>query len=88
MPNIKNQEKRMLTNAKSALANKSKKSAIKTALKAVEKAVTSDDKEVALTALNRAYKLLDQSVNGKIYHKNYTSRQKARLAKLVNKQVA
>ena len=84
MPNIKNQEKRVITNAKRALRNKSEKSELKTALKAVEVAVAEGQKELALEKLSVAYKLLDKAVTSHIRHKNYASRQKSRLSKLVN----
>lgn len=85
MPNIKNQEKRVITNAKRTERNKAQKSALKTALKAVTTAVEANDKVAALNALNKANSLLDKSVTSNIHHKNFASREKARLAKSINK---
>ena len=61
----------------------SEKSALKTAIKNVLKAVESKDVEVAKTALDFANSKLDKAVTGGIHHKNYAARQKSRLAKLV-----
>lgn len=84
MPNIKSQKKRVLTNDKSHLANEAEKSRIKTSIKAVLSEVEAKDAEKAQSAYNTAAKYLDKAVTTGIYHKNYASRQKARLSKAVN----
>ncbi len=84
MANIKSQKKRALTNAKKNLQNASDKSRLKTAIKAVLKAVEAKDKEEAIKAYNNCSSLLDKAVSKHLKHKNYASRQKARLSKLVN----
>ena len=84
MANIKGQMKRNLTNEKRRLRNASFKSGLKTALKGVDAAVESKDKEAAAKALAVAFKKLDKSVVKGINHKNYVARQKSRLAKLVD----
>lgn len=84
MPNIKNQEKRVLTNAKRNDRNRANKSELKSALKAVKDAVLAEDKDLASKALVNAYSLLDLSVARNLNHKNYAARQKSRLTKLVN----
>lgn len=84
MPQIKNQEKRVRTNAKSTLANVQEKSKLKTAMKSVELAVKENDTELATKNLQNASKLLDKSITSGIHHKNYVARQKARLQKAVN----
>ena len=81
MPNIKSQKKRALTNLKANAANKSASSELKTAIKAV---LAATDKETANKAYNHAVSLLDKAVSSGLHHKNYASRQKARLAKVVN----
>ena len=73
MPNIKSQKKRSITNLK-------RNAAIKEVLVAVE----AKDKEKAVAAYNTANSLLDKAVTSHLKHKNYTARQKARLAKAVN----
>ena len=47
MPNIKSQKKRAITNIKANEANKAEKSALKTAIKNVLKAIDANDKEAA-----------------------------------------
>ncbi len=84
MANIKSQIKRNITNEKRRMANASFKSSLKTAIKSVEVAVLNKNKEVAVAALNIAYMKLDKSVSKGVHHKNYASRQKARLTKQVN----
>lgn len=84
MPQIKNQEKRVRTNAKSTVANVQEKTRLKTAIKSVLAAVNGQDKEAAAKELDSAKKLLDKSVTSGIHHKNYASRQKSRLEKAVN----
>lgn len=84
MANIKQQVKRNLTNEKRRLSNASFKSSVKTALKNVEVAVNNKDLEKANEALKYAVKKLDKGLAKGIYHKNFVSRNKSRLAKLVN----
>ena len=84
MPQIKSQKKRVKISEKQRLANNSKKSALKTAMKKVFVAVEVDDKEAALLAYNNASKHLDKLVAKNIYHRNYAARQKSRLAKAIN----
>ncbi|MGD9909013.1 MAG: 30S ribosomal protein S20 [Candidatus Izemoplasmatales bacterium] len=84
MANIKSQIKRVITNEKSRAANASFKSSLKTAVKDVEVAVAKQEKAVAVEALNLAYKKLDKAVSKGVFHKNFASRQKSRLTKLVN----
>ncbi len=84
MPNIKSQKKRAITNLKENAAHKAEKSALKTAIKRVLKAVEAKDKDAAVKALPLAASLLDKSVTSGIHHKNYAARQKSRLTKAVN----
>ncbi|MEA5026550.1 MAG: 30S ribosomal protein S20 [Erysipelotrichaceae bacterium] len=84
MPNIKSQKKRSITNIKRGAAIKAQKSELKTLIKNVLKAVELNDKDVAVVAYNEVSSKLDKSVTSNIHHKNYVSRQKARLSKAVN----
>lgn len=84
MPQIKSQMKRVRTNNKKTEVNKSSKSELKTAIKAVLVAVEKNDKETAVVALNNANSLLDSAVSSHLVHRNYSARQKSRLSKLVN----
>lgn len=82
MPQIKSQKKRVRTNNKAHKLVVSKKSALKSSIKAVLAAV--DAKEAAVAAYNDCSSKLDKAVAKGIHHKNYASRQKARLAKAIN----
>lgn len=84
MPQIKQQKKRVLTNNKARTRNVSQKSALKTAIKKVLKAVEANDKEAAVKAYAEASSKLDKAVSKGFKHKNYASNQKSRLASAVN----
>ncbi len=84
MANIKSQKKRILTNEKARMRNASFKSSMRTAIKAVVKAVEAKDSELAKKLLPLAVKKIDTSVSKGIQHKNTAARQKSHLMKLVN----
>ncbi|MFV0382235.1 MAG: 30S ribosomal protein S20 [Breznakia sp.] len=84
MPNIKQQKKRVITNNKKNLVNAAQKTKLRTAIKAVHSAIEENDAQAATKAYALASKYLDQAVTSKLYHKNYVSRQKSRLALAVN----
>ena len=84
MANIKSQEKRNRTNEKARMRNASAKSAVRTAIKKVRKAVEGKDYELANKLLQEAYRLIDKSVSDGIQHQNTGARQKAEIANLVN----
>ena len=87
MPQIKSQKKRVKTNNKAHKLVVSKKSALKSSIKAVLAAVDAKDKEAAVAAYNDCSSKLDKAVAKGIHHKNYASRQKARLAKAINEEL-
>lgn len=84
MANMKQQIKRYKNDNVKRAKNASYKSALKTAIKKVIAAVEAGNKEEAVVAYNQVASKLDASVTKGIHHKNYASRQKSRLAKLVN----
>lgn len=84
MANMKQQIKRYKNDNKKRALNNSFKSSLKTAIKKVENEVEAGNKEGAVEAYNKAASQLDASISKGIHHKNYASRQKSRLAKLVN----
>ncbi len=84
MANIKSQEKRNKTNEKARQRNASAKSALRTAIKKVKKAVEAKDLALAETLTKEAYSLIDKSVSKGIQHENTAARQKAEIANLVN----
>ena len=83
MANIKSQKKRILTNEKARLRNNAVKSELKTAIRAVNTAVESTDKDAATAALVAAGRKLDKAVSKGVLHKNTASRKFARLTKAV-----
>lgn len=84
MANIKSAKKRILVNQTKYERNKAVKSAVKTAIKKVEAAVATNDKEATNTALVAATKLIEMAGSKGIYHKNNVARKISRLTKLVN----
>ena len=84
MANIKSRKKRIKTNEKKHLLNKSKKSATKTAVK---KAIIAKQKqqENAVELQNKAESLIDKSAQKGIIHKNKAARWKSRLNKKISK---
>ena len=83
MANMKQQIKRY-KNDNLKRAKNAYKSALKTAIKKVLAEVEAGNKDGAVEAYNIVASKLDASVSKGIHHKNYASRQKSRLAKLVN----
>ncbi|AGR41210.1 30S ribosomal protein S20 [Spiroplasma taiwanense] len=80
MANIKSQEKRILTNEKSRLANKAFRSKVKTAIKKALVAKSEDLKEKDVL-VSEAVSLIDKSVTKGIYKANKAAREKSRLMK-------
>jgi small subunit ribosomal protein S20 len=72
-------KKRAKQAEESRLHNASLRSAMRTCLKKVLKAIQSGDKANAQTAYKEAIPYLDSMVNKKIIHKNKASRHKSRL---------
>ncbi len=84
MANIKSAKKRILVNRTKADRNKAIKSGVKTAIKKVEAAVATNDKEAANTALVAAISTIDKAATKGVYHKNNAARKVSRLTKAVN----
>lgn len=82
MANIKSAKKRVLVNRTKAARNKSRNSAMKTAIKKAHAAVESNaaDKEAVVRA---AIKKVDQAAAKNLIHKNNAARKKSALAKLL-----
>jgi small subunit ribosomal protein S20 len=81
--NIKSQKKRILTNEKARQRNMAVKSELKTAIRAVNAAVVSADKDAAVAALAHASKKLDKAVSKGVIHKNQAANRKSGIAKRV-----
>ncbi|MCP9001324.1 30S ribosomal protein S20 [Pseudarthrobacter sp. RMG13] len=84
MANIKSQKKRILTNEKARLRNNAVKSELKTAIRAVNTAVESTDKDAAAAALLVAGRKLDKAVSKGVLHKNNAANRKSAISKRVN----
>ncbi|MDT7509429.1 30S ribosomal protein S20 [Bifidobacterium sp. H1HS16N] len=84
MANIKSQKKRVITNEKAHLRNKEVKSAIKTSVRSVRKAVDAGDKEAAQAAFQVAARRLDKAAGKGVIHRNQAANRKSGLASAVN----
>jgi len=81
--NIKSQIKRITTNEKARLRNKSVKSELKTHIRRVREAVAGGDKDAASVALIEASRKLDKAVSKGVIHENQAANKKSALAKSV-----
>ena len=82
MPNIKSACKRVKVSEKKTLANKMKKSELRTTLKNAKASVAANDN--AAEAYKKAQKALDKAAQKGHISKNAASRTKSRMAKAVN----
>ena len=81
MPNTKQAKKRMRQNEERRVANKSTRSAMRTAVKKVLRA---ESKEEAQTLLPAAMKRVDKAAKHHVIHQNAAARVKRRLSKAVS----
>jgi len=82
--NIKSQKKRILTNEKARMRNKSVRSALKTAIKKVDAAVAAGDKAAALEAAYAACRALDKAASKGVIHPNQAANRKSGVMARVN----
>lgn len=80
MPNIKSAIKSVKQNSERNVRNSDAKAAMRTAIRKAEAALNNKD-ENATELLSYAVKLIDTAAGKNQVHKNFASRQKARLAK-------
>jgi small subunit ribosomal protein S20 len=78
--NIKSQIKRIGTNEKARLRNKSVKSSLKTAIRQFRDAADSGDKDKALVALQSAARKLDKAASAGVIHPNQAANKKSAMA--------
>jgi small subunit ribosomal protein S20 len=83
MANIKSARKRARQAVKRRDHNMSMRTAVRTAIKNVKKAVTAGDKKTAAEILSRSASILDRSAAKGILHSNAAKRHKSRLAHAV-----
>jgi small subunit ribosomal protein S20 len=79
--NIKSQIKRIKTNEKARLRNKSVKSALKTAVRKFREAADSGDAAAATTAMQTASRQLDKAASKGVIHANQAANRKSAMAK-------
>ena len=83
MANIKSQMKRIKTNEKARLRNKSVKSSLKTSIRKFHKAADSGDATAATTLMQDASRALDKAASKGVIHANQAANRKSALAKRV-----
>ena len=84
MANIKSQIKRIKTNEKARLRNKSVKSSLKTAIRKFREAAESGDAATATEAMRAASRQLDKAASKGVIHKNQAANRKSAMAKLAS----
>jgi small subunit ribosomal protein S20 len=84
MANIKSQIKRIKTNEKRRVRNKSVKSSVKTAIRKFREAAEAGDKEKADILLRDASKKLDKAASKGVIHRNQAANKKSAMAKRAN----
>ncbi len=84
MPNMKNAKKAVKVISKRKEMNNEFKASMRTAIKNVEKAVASKDKDKAKEALTVAIKRIDKAKSKGVITPNFVARNKSRLTLKVN----
>jgi small subunit ribosomal protein S20 len=78
--NIKSQIKRIGTNEKARLRNKSVKSSLKTAVRRFREAADAGDRDAAVTAMLSASRELDKAASKGVIHANQAANKKSAMA--------
>jgi small subunit ribosomal protein S20 len=82
--NIKSQIKRIKTNEKARLRNKSVKSSLKTAVRRFREAADAGERDAVLTAMRAASRDLDKAVSKGVIHANQAANKKSAMAQRAN----
>ena len=77
MPNTNTAKKRLRQNVKRRLLNRTKASAMKTAIRRVDEAVAAGDADGVKEAIALAYKRIDKAAKANVIHANTAARRKA-----------
>ena len=85
MANIKSQIKRIKTNEKARLRNKSVRSSFKTAIRRFRDALSAGDSKTIATELQTASRELDIAVSKGVIHANQAANKKSAMAKAAHK---
>ena len=84
MANIKSQIKRVKTNEKRRVRNKSVRSSVRTAVRKFREAVEAGNTEEAVALHRAAAKALDKAASKGVIHKNQAANRKSAMAKRIN----
>ncbi len=84
MANIKSQIKRVKTNEKRRMRNKSVRSSVRTAVRKFREAVEAGDNENAAVLQRAAARALDKAASKGVIHKNQAANRKSAMAKRVD----
>jgi small subunit ribosomal protein S20 len=79
--NIKSQIKRVKTNEKRRMRNKSVRSSVRTAIRHFREAAESGDVEQAVTLQRSAARALDKAASKGVLHKNQAANRKSAMAR-------
>jgi small subunit ribosomal protein S20 len=82
--NIKSQIKRIKTNEKHRVRNKSVKSSVKTAIRKFREAAEAGEKDKAIELFRDASKKLDKAASKGVIHANQAANKKSAMAKRAN----
>jgi small subunit ribosomal protein S20 len=82
--NIKSQIKRIKTNEKRRMRNKSVKSSVKTAIRKFREAAEAGDMDKAVELQRAASRALDKAASKGVIHANQAANKKSAMAKRVN----
>ena len=85
MPNIKSSKKDVISSQIAYEKNKAEKSALKTAVKKFEAALTEGDRAGAEAAYKQAVKKVDHAAGKGLLHKNTAARKKSSMTLRLNK---
>ena len=88
MPNSSSAKKRMRQDAKRRLNNRTKASAMKTAIRRVQEAAEGGDDAKIAEAVSHAYKRIDKAAKTNVIHANTAARRKALVARHAAKKGA
>ena len=84
MPNIKSAAKRDELSKRQSIANKAKKTEMRTSLKKFSTAVAQGDKDAAAVAYTTAVSKVDKAAGENLIHKNNAARKKSSLTRALN----
>lgn len=88
MANSAQARKRAKQNSVRRLRNQSQRASVRTAIKKLDAAIASGDKETAQSAYNVSVSMIDKATIKGLHHKNRAARLKSRLNKRVKEMAA